>query len=80
MLNKVSGTNGLAACVHNIILQEPFGRLDEVYCVTFDNITALQQVFMKSIDSPIDFLTALHNFIVVHVSHALIDECNPKWR
>ena len=59
-------------------LQEPFGRLNEAYRHPLEE-GRLQQVF-KQIESPIDFLTALHNFIVVHVSQTSLEECKPKWR
>ena len=40
----------------------------------------LQQTF-KRIESPIDFLIALHNFIAVFVSHRSPTEgYDPKWR
>ena len=58
--------------------QAPFDRLDKAYRAPLEK-TNLQQALQK-IASPIDFLIALHNFIVVHVSHASPDEYKPKWR
>ena len=59
--------------------QEPFERLDKAYCDPIEK-SDLQQTF-KKIESPIDFLIAMHNFIAVFVSHRdPIEDCNPKWR
>ena len=55
-----------------------FDRLDKEYRVPLDK-TDLPQSFQKIV-SPINFLIALHNFIVVYVCHASPGECNPKWR
>ena len=62
--------------------QEPFDRLDKVYCDSpkKEKLTELQQTF-KRIESPIDFLIALHNFIAVFVSHRSPTEgCKPQWK
>ena len=62
--------------------QEPFDRLDKAYCDSAkkEKLTELQQTF-KRIESPIDFLMALHNFIAVFVSHRSPTEgCKPQWK
>ena len=65
-------------CLH----QEPFDRLDKAYCdpLEEEKLAKLQQMF-KRIESPIDFLMALHNFIAVFVSHRSPTEgCKPEWK
>lgn len=38
----------------------------------------LEQTF-KKIESPVDFLIALRNYIVMYVSDASLDKCKPEW-
>ena len=62
--------------------QEPFDRLDNAYCVSLEEAQLLElQRTLKKIESPIDFLMAMHNFIAVFVSHrSPTEDCNPEWR
>ena len=91
-LGKVSGLHymyviadlcDLSWKLHSTILhQEPFDRLDKAYCDSPEKtkMLELQQTF-KRIESPIDFLISLHNFIAVFVSHrSPTEDCRPKWR
>ena len=55
-------------------------KADDTVKTKVDRLSELQQLF-KMIESPIDFLMGLHNFIAVFVSHRSPDEgCNPEWR
>ena len=84
-LNKVCKSIKFVTIInlwHFILTQEPFERLDKAYCDSLEKaqLLELQQKF-KRIESPIDFLIALHNFIAVFVSHrSPTEDCKPKWR